>query len=155
LSRKHFLSRKHSIIKKSPWILHFGGGGCNGCEIELITLFSPRYDVERFGCLLKGSPRHADILLVTGSITKKVKDRLIRIYEQMPNPKVVVAVGTCATSTAPFEGCYHVVGPIDKYIPVDVYVPGCPPKPEAIISGILKAIKKFDEKDKNNKMKKS
>jgi len=135
------------IIRKSPWVMHFGCAGCNGCDLEIAVLFSPRFDIERFGCLWKGSPRHADVLLVTGAVSRNVKDRLIRIYKQMPNPKIVVAVGTCAISKAPFADCYNVVGPIDKHIPVDVYVPGCPPRPERIIDGILKAVKKFGEED--------
>lgn len=91
----------------------------------------------------RGSPRHADILVVTGPVTRQVKDRLIRIYEQMPEPKSVIAVGTCANSGAPFTDCYNVYGGIDIVIPVDVYVPGCPPKPEAIIDGLVKLLSKL------------
>lgn len=128
--------------KKSPWLLHFNTGGCNGCDIEVIAALTPRYDVERFGMQLRGSPRHADILVVTGPVTKHTKDRLIRIYEQMPEPKLVVAVGSCPASGCAFYDCYNVLGPLDKFIPVDAYVPGCPPKPEAIIFGIVKALEK-------------
>ncbi len=128
--------------KKSPWLLHFNTGGCNGCDIELIAALTPRYDVERFGMQLRGSPRHADILVVTGPVTRQTKDRLIRIYEQMPEPKLVVAVGSCPASGCVFHDCYNVLGPLDKFIPVDAYVPGCPPKPEAIIFGIVKALEK-------------
>lgn len=128
--------------KKSPWLLHFNTGGCNGCSIELIAALTPRYDVERFGMQLRGSPRHADILVVTGPVTRQTKDRLIRIYEQMPEPKLVVAVGSCPASGCAFYDCYNVLGPLDKFIPVDAYVPGCPPKPEAIIFGLVKALKK-------------
>lgn len=128
--------------KKSPWLLHFNTGGCNGCDIELIAALTPRYDVERFGMQLRGSPRHADILVVTGPVTKHTKDRLIRIYEQMPEPKLVVAVGSCPASGCAFYDCYNVLGPLDKFIPVDAYIPGCPPKPEAIIFGIVKALEK-------------
>lgn len=128
---------------KSPWIIHFNTGGCNGCDIELVAALTPRFDLERFGILLEGSPRHADILVVTGPVTLQVKDRLLRIYEQMPEPKHVMAIGTCAISGAPFKDCYNVYGGIDTVLPVDAYVPGCPPKPEAIIDGIAKLIQKI------------
>ena len=127
---------------KSPWLLHFNTGGCNGCDIELVASLTPRFDVERFGIRLQGSPRHADILAVTGPVTAQIKDRLMRVYEQMPEPKQVVALGTCAISGAPFKDCYNVHGGIDTLLHVDAYVPGCPPKPEAIIDGIAKLIKK-------------
>jgi len=126
--------------QKSPWILHYNTGACNGCDIEVVAALTPRYDVERLGIVKKGSPRHADILTVTGVVTRQSKDRLLRIYEQIPEPKVVVAVGNCSISNCVFNGCYNVVGPLDKHVPVDVYVPGCPPMPEAIIDGVLKAI---------------
>lgn len=128
--------------KKSPWLLHFNTGGCNGCDIEVLAALTPRYDVERFGIQLRGSPRHADILVVTGPVTKQTKDRIIRVYEQMPEPKMVVAVGSCPASGCAFYDCYNVLGSLDKIIPVDAYVPGCPPKPEAIIHGLLAALKK-------------
>ena len=131
------------IRAKSPWILHFNTGGCNGCDIEVVAALTPRFDVERFGMIRRGSPRHADILVVTGPVTRQVKDRLVRIYEQVPEPKSVIAIGTCANSGAPFIGCYNVHGGIDTVIPVDIYVPGCPPKPEAIIDGLVKLISKL------------
>jgi NADH-quinone oxidoreductase B subunit len=126
--------------QKSPWILHYNTGACNGCDIEVVASLTPRYDVERLGIVKKGSPRHADILLVTGVVTRQSKDSLLRIYEQIPEPKVVVAVGNCPISNCVFNCCYNVVGPLDKHVPVDVYVPGCPPMPEAIIDGVLKVI---------------
>lgn len=92
---------------------------------------------------MKGSPRHADILAVTGPVTLQVKRRLLRVYEQMPEPKHVIAIGSCACSGAPFKDCYSVYGGVDTIIPVDVYVPGCPPKPEAIIDGIAKLLGKI------------
>ena len=128
--------------KKSPWALHFNTGSCNGCDVEIVAAFTPKFDLERFGIIQKGSPRHADILVATGPVVKQTKNRLIRIYEQMPNPKCVVAVGTCAISGAPFMGSDNICGGIDKVIPVAVYISGCPPKPEAIINGLSKAIKK-------------
>jgi len=136
---------------RSPWIIHFNAGGCNGCDIEVVAAFTPRFDVERFGILLKGSPRHADILAVTGPVTLQVKDRLVRIYEQMPEPKYVLAIGACACSGAPFKDCYNVLGGVDEVLPVDVYVPGCPPKPEAIIDGVVKLIQKIRRGDANGR----
>lgn len=130
---------------KSPWLLHFNTGGCNGCDIEVVAALNPKFDVERFGMLLKGSPRHSDILVVTGPITFQVKDRLQRIYQQIPEPKFVIAIGSCAISGGVFQGCYNVHEGVDEVIPVDVYVPGCPPKPEAIIDGFIKVLKNYQE----------
>ncbi|MCB8946050.1 MAG: NADH-quinone oxidoreductase subunit B family protein [Ardenticatenaceae bacterium] len=127
----------------SPWIIHYNSGSCNGCDIEILATLTPRYDVERFGIKLQGSPRHADVLVCTGPVTLQSKERLKRIYEQMPEPKFVVAVGSCAISGGAFQGCYNVVGHIDEVIPVDVYVPGCPPRPEAIIDGVVKLLHKL------------
>jgi NADH-quinone oxidoreductase B subunit len=124
----------------SPWILHFNSGSCNGCDIEILATLTPRYDVERLGVTMHGSPRHADVLICTGPVTRQARDRLRRIYEQMPDPKYVVAVGSCAISGGVFRGCYNIVGHVDEVIPVDVYVPGCPPTPEAIIDGIMKLV---------------
>ncbi len=131
---------------KSPWILHVGSGGCNGCSIEILASLTPKYDVERFGILSKGSPRHADIIIVEGIVTKKMKERLLKIYRQIPNPKYVMAIGSCAISGGVFYDSYNLEGPLDKVIPVDVYVPGCPPKPEAIIDGVVKVLKKMEGK---------
>lgn len=128
---------------KSPWILHLNTGGCNGCDIELVAALTPRYDVERFGILLRGSPRHADVIVVTGPITVQMKERVRRIYDQTPEPKFVVAVGQCACSGGVFRNCYSVIGGVDKVIPVDLYIPGCPPKPEAIIYGIAQLVDKI------------
>lgn len=104
---------------------------------------SPRYDLERFGILQKGSPRHADVLVVTGPVTRQSKNRLLRIYEQMPSPKSVVAIGSCATSGAPFNGSYNVHEGVDNVVPVDIYVSGCPPRPEAIIHGLMSLVKNW------------
>jgi NADH-quinone oxidoreductase B subunit len=132
---------------KSPWILHFNTGACNACDIEIIASLTPRYDVERFGILLKGTPRHADILVCSGPVTRQTRDRLVRIYEQMPEPKFVVAVGTCACSGGVFRKCYNVGGGIDSAIPVSIYVPGCPASPKAIIDGVVKLFESLKEEN--------
>ncbi len=124
----------------SLWAIHFNSGSCNGCDIEILATFTPRYDLERLGIRLQGSPRHADVLVCTGPVTRQARERLLRVYAQMPNPKFVVAVGSCAISGGVFQGCYNIVGHIDEVIPVDAYVPGCPPRPEAIIDGVVKLI---------------
>ncbi len=129
--------------RRSPWILHFNSGGCNGCDIELLDALTPRFDVERLGILEKATPRHADILVCAGPVTRQVRDRLLRIYEQMPEPKWVVAIGSCACSGGVFQGCYNVLGGVDRVIPVDMYVPGCPCKPEAIIDGLVKLLERI------------
>lgn len=131
--------------RKSPWLLHFNTGACNGCDIEVVALLTPRYDVERFGIKLEPSPRHADVLVVTGVVTKQCISRLKTIYEQMPSPKFVIAIGACACSGGIFQGCYGVSQRLDKIIPVDVYIPGCPPKPEAIVQGVAKLLEKLKE----------
>jgi NADH-quinone oxidoreductase B subunit len=127
-------------LVNSPWAIHFNSGSCNGCDIEILATLTPRYDLERFGVKLQGSPRHADVLVCTGPVTRQARERLLRVYEQMPHPKFVVAVGSCAISGGVFQGCYNVIGHIDEVIPVNAYVPGCPPRPEAIIDGIFKLL---------------
>lgn len=129
---------------KSPWILHFNTGACNACDIEVLAALTPKFDLERFGVQLKGTPRHADIILCSGPVTYQIKDRLIRIYEQMPEPKFIVAVGTCACSGGVFNGCYNVMGGIDTTIPVAAYIPGCPARPEAIIDGVVKLLARIE-----------
>ena len=121
----------------SPWAIHFNSGSCNGCDIELVALTTPRYDLERLGVQLQGSPRRADLLICTGPVTRLARERLLRIYAQMPEPRLVMAVGSCALSGGAYHGCYNVLGGIDQVIPVNVYVPGCPPRPEAIVHGML------------------
>ncbi|MFH0921789.1 MAG: NADH-quinone oxidoreductase subunit B family protein [Fibrobacterota bacterium] len=125
---------------KSPWILHYNTGACNACDIEILDALTPRYDLERFGILLKCTPRHADVLVCSGPVTKQSRERLLRIYEQLPEPKFVVAVGTCACSGGVFNGCYNMMGGIDTVIPVSAYIPGCPVRPEAIIDGVAKLL---------------
>ncbi len=121
----------------SPFAIHFNSGSCNGCDIEILATLTPRYDIERFGIKLQGSPRHADVLICTGPVTRLARERLVRIYEQMPDPKFVVAVGSCGISGGVFQGCYNIVGSIADVIPVNAFVPGCPPRPEAIIYGVV------------------
>jgi len=128
---------------KSPWLLHYDCGSCNGCDIEVLACLTPVYDIERFGIINVGNPKHADILLVTGTVNHRNKKVLVNLYDQMPHPKVVVAIGSCGLSGGIFREAYNVVGGVDKIIPVDVYVPGCPAKPEAIIDGVVMSLKKF------------
>ncbi|MFD3157441.1 NADH-quinone oxidoreductase subunit B family protein [Haloimpatiens sp. FM7330] len=131
---------------KSPWIYHLNTGSCNGCDIELVSLLGPRYDVERLGVKLTGTPRHADIVVVTGPVTAQSKDRMLRVLSQVPEPRVIVAVGSCPASGNVFKESYSVVGPLDKWVHVDVQVGGCAAKPEAIIDGILKGVEILKEK---------
>lgn len=125
---------------KSPWILHMNCGSCNGCDIEILAALIPRLDAERFGVLLKGSPRHADVLVCTGPVTKQMKERLRRVYDQMPEPKFVVVVGQCGSSGGIYHGAYGVEGGVDTVIPVNAYIPGCPPRPDAIADGLIKLL---------------
>lgn len=131
---------------KSPWILHYDGTSCNGCDIEVLACLTPLYDVERFGVVNTGNPKHADIFLITGSVNEQNIPVVKQLYESMPEPKVVVAVGICAASGGIFADCYNVSGGVDKVIPVDVYVPGCAARPEAIIDGVVKAIGILNER---------
>jgi ech hydrogenase subunit C len=131
---------------KSPWVLHFDCGSCNGCDIEVLACLTPVYDVERFGMINVGNPMHADVFLVTGTVNHRNKKVLRNLYDQIPDPKVVVAIGACGLTGGIFRDAYNVVGGVDKVIPVDVYVPGCPAKPEAIIDGVVLSLEKFREK---------
>lgn len=133
-------------VSRSPWILHYDASSCNGCDIEVLACLTPLYDVERFGVINTGNPKHADILLVTGSVNEQNRPVIQQLYEQMPNPKVVVAVGICATSGGIFRECYNIMGGIDKVLPVDIYVPGCAARPEAIIDGVIQAVALLDQK---------
>jgi ech hydrogenase subunit C len=135
-----------SYLKRSPWILHYDATSCNGCDIEVLACLTPVYDVERLGIINTGNPKHADILLITGSVNEQNRDVIQNLYDQMPDPKVVVAIGICATSGGIFAECYNVGGGIDKFIPVDVYVPGCAARPEQIIDGVIRSLKVLEEK---------
>jgi NADH-quinone oxidoreductase B subunit len=125
---------------KSPWILHMNSGACNACDIEVVAALTPRFDVERLGVLLKASPRHADVIIGTGPVTRQIKDRIIRIYEQTPDPKFVIAVGACAMSGCVYRGAYNVLGGLDQVIPVNVYVPGCPVRPDSVLDAVVKLL---------------
>ncbi len=130
------------IASKSPWLYRINSGSCNGCDVELATTaLIPRYDVERLGCKYCGSPKHADIVLITGPMTARSKDKVLNVYSQIPEPKVTVAIGICPISGGVFRDSYSVLGPMDNFIPIDINVPGCPPRPQAIIDGIVEAIK--------------
>ncbi len=139
------LSGTAKIIRYTPWLVHFNTGACNGCDIEVLAALTPLYDPERFGVKLAPSIRHGDILVVTGAVTRKAAERLKRLYEQMPNPKFVIAVGACACNGGVFHNAYNVLAGVDKVIPVDLYIPGCPPRPEAILDGIVKLLNKLKE----------
>jgi len=139
-----------AFFKRSPWIFHYDGSSCNGCDIEVLACLTPMYDVERFGVINTGNPKHADILLITGVINQQNRPVVRTIYEQMGDPKVVVAVGTCATSGHFFTECYNTLGGVDTTIPVDVYLPGCAVRPEAIIDGVIEALKILEEKHKGS-----
>lgn len=129
-----------SARRRSPWLFHLNAGSCNGCDIELVTCLTPRYDVEQLGIRLEGSPRHADIVVVSGPVTRTTRAALETVYAQVPDPKVVVALGSCPASCNVFAGSPVVEGPLESIIPVDVFVPGCPPRPDAIIAGVAEAI---------------
>ena len=137
-----------SSFRRALWAYHINTGSCNGCDIEILATLTPRYDVERFGIMLVGSPRHADVLLVTGPVSRQMVSRLKRVYEQVPDPKMVIVVGNCGIEGGVFYESYNLVAPVDQIIPVDVYVPGCPPRPEAIIEAVAKAWVKLEQAEK-------
>lgn len=138
-------------LKKSPWVIHYDGSSCNGCDIEVLACLTPVYDVERLGIINTGNPKHADIFLLTGSINEQNKEVVQNIYNQMPDPKVVVAVGICATSGGIFADCYNILGGAEKVVPVDIFVPGCAARPESIIDGIAKALPILEQKGRKFK----
>jgi len=134
-------SRRHS-----PWLFHMNSGSCNGCDIELVASLTPRYDAEQLGVRLEGSPRHADILCITGPVTRNSVQAIETVYGQVGSPKAVVAIGSCPASTNVFIDSRVLDGPLNRHIPVDVFVPGCPPRPDAILQGIAAAAKKLAER---------
>lgn len=140
------MSLKEKAMTGSPWLVHCNTGSCNGCDIEVLACLTPIYDVERFGVINIGNPKHADILVVSGAVNHRNVRMLKNIYEQMSEPRVVVAVGVCACTGGIFRDCYNVLGGIDTVIPVDVYVPGCAVRPEAVIDGVVLGLGKLKEK---------
>ena len=130
-------ARARKLFGRSLAIREVDAGSCNGCELEIHALNNPVYDVERFGVRFVASPRHADVLLVTGPVTHNMKVALERTYAATPDPKWVVAVGDCGCGCGVFEGSYAVIGGVDKVIPVDLHIPGCPPRPTALLEGLI------------------
>ena len=129
------------LVPRSPWIYRLNAGSCNGCDVEMATAaLIPRYDVERIGCKYCGSPRHADLVLISGPLNLRVRDKVLRVFNEIPHPKVTIAVGVCPVSGGCFREGYSLEEPVDQYIPLDVIVPGCPPRPQAIIEGVVKAL---------------
>ncbi|HEU5221400.1 MAG TPA: NADH-quinone oxidoreductase subunit NuoB [Candidatus Nitrosotalea sp.] len=131
------------MFGRSLAIRQVDAGSCNGCEIEIAALNNPIYDIERFGIHFVASPRHADVLLVTGPASRNMEIAVLRTYEATPGPKIVIAVGACACSGGIFGDTYATTGGIDKILPVDVYIPGCPPRPEILLQGLLLAINRM------------
>jgi ech hydrogenase subunit C len=129
-----------SSVKRSPWVLHYDASSCNGCDIEVVACLTPIYDAERFGVVNTGNPKHADILLITGGVNDRNAEVVRNLYDQMPDPKVVVAVGACACSGGIFSRAYNIRGGVDRLIPVDAYVPGCAARPQRILDGVLEGV---------------
>jgi Ni,Fe-hydrogenase III small subunit/formate hydrogenlyase subunit 6/NADH:ubiquinone oxidoreductase subunit I len=134
------------LLRRSLAIREVDAGSCNGCELEIVALSNPVYDLERFGIQFVASPRHADMLLVTGPVTRNMELALLKTYRAMADPKVVVAVGACGISGGIFGKNYASLGGVDNVVPVDVYIPGCPPRPQALLHGILLAVGRLAER---------
>jgi membrane-bound hydrogenase subunit mbhJ len=133
-------------FRRSIWVYHANSGGCNGCDIEVLNVLTPYYDAERFGIRLVGSPRHADVMLCQGPASRATAKALKKAYEAMPAPKLVFAVGSCACGGGMWFDSYSIIGPVEKVIPVHYYIPGCPPRPEAILFGVAVALGLVDKK---------
>ena len=140
-----------AYFAKSPWVIHYDASSCNGCDIEVLAALCPGFDAERFGVINTGNPKHADILLITGSVNHQNAPVVRQIYEQMNEPKVVCAIGVCACNGGVFKDCYNVLGGVDKVIPVDIYVPGCAARPESIIDGVVQSLALLQEKSERRK----
>jgi Ni,Fe-hydrogenase III small subunit len=138
--------RIHQVLGRSIAIREVDAGSCNGCEVEITALNNPVYDVERLGIHFVASPRHADMLLVTGPVTRNMELALAKAYRAAPDPKVVVAVGACGISGGIFGRNYATLGGVDQVLPVDVFIPGCPPRPHALLHGILLAVGQIGQK---------
>lgn len=139
-----------SAFRRSTWVLHYDGSSCNGCDIEVVACLTPLYDVERFGVISTGNPKHADLLLITGGVNDRNAEIVQTLYRQMAEPKVVVAVGACAASGGIFARAYNIRGGVDRVIPVDAYVPGCAARPQCIIDGVKKGIELLEAKRKRS-----
>jgi len=137
---------KEKVLSKSIYAFHLSSGSCNNCDIEFLDTLTPRYDLERFGIIMVGSVKHADVLICTGSTNRPCVPRIKKLYEMMPKPGFVVAWGACGSSRGVFKDSYNTGAPLDEIVPVDVYIPGCPPKPEAIIAGMKKLVDKITVK---------
>lgn len=138
------LSQK--VFPKSLWIFHCNSGACNGCDIEILNVLTPYYDVERFGMRIVGSPRHADVMLISGAVTRPTLPLVKRAYSAMPAPKLVFGIGSCAIGGGCWFDCYNVVGGAEQAVPVNYFVPGCPPRPEAIVYGVALALGLVEKK---------
>ncbi len=134
-----------NALTRSLNVFHLAGSACNNCDIEILDTLTPRYDLERFGITLVGSIRHADVLLLSGVFNRKACERLQELVSQAPKPYLVVGIGGCPASGLMFRGSYNFLVPPGDYVPIDAYIPGCPPKPEAIISGIVTVVKALRE----------
>ncbi len=137
------LSKK--LFGKSLWLYHCNTGACNGCDIEILNVLTPYYDVERFGMKLVASPRHADVMLLSGAVTRPTLPMVKKAYEALPDPKLVFGIGSCATGGGCWFDTYNVTGGAAGVIPVNYYIPGCPPRPEAIIYGVALALGLVDK----------
>lgn len=138
--------KNHLAAYRSPWVVHYNASSCNGCDLEVLDSMLPAYDIERFGAINIGNPKHADILLVTGGVNPQTKPALLQVYSQMTEPRVVVAVGICACNGGVFKDGYSILGGVDQVIPVDFYVPGCAAKPDSIVKALGKAVKLLEKK---------
>jgi len=133
-------------LGRSPWIFHINTGGCNGCDIEIVDTLTPYFDIERFGIKRVSSAKHADILLITGPVTRQSVKTLLNAIEATPDPKLVIAIGNCACGGGICHDSFTTMGGVDKVTPTDIYVPGCPPRPEALIYGVLLSLGKVEQK---------
>ncbi|HEW63874.1 NADH-quinone oxidoreductase subunit B family protein [Fervidicoccus fontis] len=145
---KKLKKRAYDLLSRSVFVLRVDSGSCNGCDISVLASLTPLYDVERFGVKVVYSPRQADVILITGPITRQFYPAMKIIYESTPKPCVVVACGSCASSGGIWYNTYGTLGGADKVVPVDVYIPGCPPRPAAIIQGMLVALDVLEQKIK-------
>jgi len=139
-------SKIKDLFGRSLSIREVDAGSCNGCEVEVNALSNPIYDMERFGIHIVASPRHADMLLVTGPVTRNMELALLKTYNATPEPKLVVAMGSCACNGGIFRETYASGGGVDRFMHVDVYIPGCPPRPQALIFGLMVAVDKIEQK---------